>query len=482
MAEAAASEFAADQPPDIELFEEIFATSNRQAQREKMVALSWQQFEQFVQYIFECAGYRVQPISSDHKHHVDLLLFRGDSATGKPLARVEVRRYKTASIIKGAVVHFVGALVLEGTSRGYLVTTSTFTGPAKLAAGEASAQGKHVHLIDGEHLSRYIAYLRASRRTGADGRQRTPSPTGPEWLLTADTLPRRDARQTTILAIANNKGGVAKTTSALNLGVALSARGKRVLLVDMDGQASLSLALPLRDPRPRPPKDSPVPERDRFLTDYYSGRSTLGDIVQPTRFPLLWLIPAHRELYARDTGGAARPEDELAFVQAIHALTIPTSIEGAGQFDWIIFDTPPAQSCYTRAALAASHYILIPAAIEVFAVQSINRLLETAQAMAGLMGKGVNMVGCVVTRWDGKTALMRDGLVTLRLGLGARGIRVLDTKIPNDAKIARAHLKTAGGSLSGLFDFRRSPAAEAYVALLKELVKEMAPHVNPPSK
>lgn len=153
---------------------------------------------------------------------------------------------------------------------------------------------------------------------------------------------------TTVLAIANNKGGVAKTTSALNLGVALSKLGKRVLLVDLDGQASLSLALPLPDPRRRPPRHSPPPPRTRHITEYFAGNATLRDLVQPTRFPLLWLLPAHAELYARDTGGAAHPEDELAFVRAIHdpALSAPALLNdtAAGGFDWIILDTPPARS------------------------------------------------------------------------------------------------------------------------------------------
>lgn len=469
-----------DGATEIAAFEKILGDPNAEVMREALLALEWDAFERFVRYVFECAGYSVEHVGSDHKrHHVDLRLYEGTIARGRPAALVEVRHYRSALLKHQAVAAFVGNLTLAGAKRGYLITTGQFTGPARDAAQQATQRGISACLIDWRHLARYIAYLQDSRREEQDGRWRAPAPTPPDWLLVADALPRREPRQTTILAIANNKGGVAKTTTALNLGVALAARGERVLLVDLDGQASLSRLLPLPDPRRRPPRDAPPPAREKFVSDYFSGKASLAALIQPTGFPFLWLIPARRDLYARDPGGAAHPEDEIAFAQAVHSpeLAIQTGVHGAGVFDWIIFDTPPAQSGYTRAALAASHYILIPAAVEAVAQESALGIYRTTRAMAGLMGRGVHVVGSAITRWDGKSQAMKSEMETLKSQLGALGANVLGT-IPHDANIATVHFQTAKGQVKSIFGFQQSKAASAYLALLDALTKEMAPHVH----
>jgi len=135
---------------------------------------------------------------------------------------------------------------------------------------------------------------------------------------------------------------------------------------------------------------------------------------------------------------------------------------------------------YTRAALAAAHYIVIPAAVEVFAVQSINRLLDSARAMAALAGRDAQILGCVLTRWDASVAAMRTQLLTLSDWLQATQVRLFEAKIPTDRMIDRAHLSTVGGGLTTIFGYRRSAAASAYASLLHEVVKATAPDVNDP--
>jgi chromosome partitioning protein len=392
-------------------FEAILSQQNAEDMRQDMLALEWDEFERFVKYVFECAGFSVKLRAPDHhRHHIDLELYESLAMSGNPVALVEVRHYRVASIRHQAVAAFVGNVALAGSRRGYVVTTSTFSAPACRAAQQARVQGFDICLTDWRHLTRYLAYLRGSRITQEDGLKRTPRPTSPDCLHVADDLPRRDPHQTTIVAVSNSRGGVAKTTSALNLALALVEKGERVLLVDLDGQANLTAALPL--PKPRRGK---VVQPHRTMIDFFAGRAELAEIVRPTCRERLWLLPGDGELYTRDGGGGANPEAELRFVAALHALEMTAATPGTGRFDWIILDTPPAQSSYTRAALAASHVIVLPTIVEPFAALSLNRLVETARTMRGLMGRDGRVLGSYAVRWPRRPSLqMKSDFATLR--------------------------------------------------------------------
>lgn len=455
---------------EIQQFEAMLACSEPQEMREQMLALEWHAFERFVQYVFECAGFSVEHVGSDHRrHHVDLRLYEGAVGRGQPVALVEVRHYRSAMIKHQSVAAFAGNLMLAGAKRGYLVTTTGFTVPAREAAQQAERRGYRVCLTDWKHLTRYLAYLRGSRITNADGRKCAPRPTPPDWLHAADAAPRRDPHQTAILAVSNNRGGVAKTTSALNLGLALVARGKRVLLVDLDGQTNLTLALP---PPPTRLGQPTMPERT--IVDFFAGRAQLAELVRPTCRERLWVLPSDGELYTRDKGGGADPEAELAFVRALHTLELTTPIPGAGRFDWIILDTPPAQSSYTRAALAAAHGIVLPAIVEPFAVRSINRLLDTAQTMHGLIGRDAHVLGCYGVRWPRRPSQqLRSELADLVQQLAVRGTSLFNHLIPEDGRIAAANQKMIRGGVAGIFAYRGSAAARAYRDLLVEVEGKM---------
>src|SRR5690242_1172215 len=325
-------------------FEQLFA----QPSVEGMLALSWQDFQDFVQYVFECAGYAVENVANQFFPNgpgVDLNLY-ANKIGGKPLARVEVKKYDPANLVDaGQVMAFIGKLQVAGGTPGYLVTTSGFGGPAKAAAD--GAQGK-VHLLDSRRFLRYIAYVGGSRLAGeyAGARIGPSEPVEPTILMIGEELAKRGARpprRTRILAVGNNKGGVAKTTTALNLGFALAEQYKqRVLLVDMDGQTSLTRSLP--QPLPKgAPKDAALPPDQHTLAEYFRGQTALGMLARPTRFATLSLIPAHADLLRLDSGGSGRARAELAFFHDLHALAASDSA-GVSAYDWIILDTPPAQS------------------------------------------------------------------------------------------------------------------------------------------
>jgi chromosome partitioning protein len=458
---------------DVELFERIF----EQPKIPDLVALDSDTFEKFVGYVFAAAGYAVKIVAKQHYPAgpgVDINLCA--PGTDKPIFRVEVKRYAPGNPVQfKEIKEFYGALGLgQGKLPGYFITTSDFSEPAKSAAQEYNGK---VRLLNGHQLIRYITYLRGSRVHDVQGLRHTAAPTPPDWLWNENGpyQPYHNApSRTLVMAVANHKGGVAKTTTALNLGAALAQQGHDVLLIDLDSQANLSSVLPLPDPSPKPRKNAPLPPRTRFVSEWFSGQvSTLQDIVQPTRFSHLWLVPATRELHRLDRGGAAEPEFELSFVRAVHNLSlVGASPSAVSDYRYIILDTPPAQSMYSRLALAASHIVLLPINVEVFAGFGVGGITETTATMRALVGGDVRIVGAVRTRYK-PTATVKKEEPALRQQLEQRGIRLFETVIPIDDKIEQAHVITLNGGAKGLFGFPTSTAAEAYKKLLAELLQEV---------
>lgn len=427
---------------------------------EGMVALPWEDFEDFVRFVFEGAGYHVTKVASQHhRHHVDLELRY--KAEGRVVALVEVRRYTTANIIKARVLQFVGALNAKHVPAGFLVTTTDFTQPGY---GVAQEVGPKLLLVNGQHFLRFIKYVHGSRLTGdAAEKLAVPQPLiSPSHLFEADSIPRHHPLTTTVLAIANNKGGVAKTTTALNLAFALAdKRRQRVLLVDMEGQSSLTKAFL-----------GAAEEVEDSLLDHFTRSRPLVELVHDTPFSGIWLVPADERLFLYEPRAERRPETELAFVRALHS---PLLLTPDGQpFDWVIIDTPPTQYFLTRLAMAASHYVLVPATAETQAVYGANIALATAATMQALMGDGVKVMGGVVTRWR-KSVPAEQALVGLVDILHHNGTQLLASRIREDLHIEKAHQKVYGGKLTDLFHLghHQSPAADDYEDLMKEVLKHV---------
>ena len=436
-----------------------------------MYAMTWQDFELFVGHVFASAGYAVEHVAQiqfPEGPGVDFNLY-GDHVGGTLVARVEVRRY--AQHNKLGVSHitdFVGRLHIGGDVPGFLVTTSGFNINAQAVAGMVPDLA---YLIDGDHLVRYIQYVGGSRYVDASGVLRTPTQVAPLCTLEADDIPRWNSERTRIISIANNKGGIGKTTATLNLGFALAQQGQRVLMVDMDGQASLTAALPPPPVVPRETAGTPLPQHTHTLAEYFSGRSTgVAGLIEATRFDNLSVLAAHSDMHRMDSGGGAHPEQELAFVRALHdpAVSVP---QVGGPFDWILIDTPPAQSFYTRAAIAASHFVLIPIEVESFAVRGIRRVLDTIIAMRNLSGSGGKILGCVITQWRPIPRAQQDKWLNLQAYLKAENIHLFTQAIPFDAKIDGAHLATIRGKTQNIFGIGRQlpESALAYLELVKRI-------------
>ena len=436
------------------------------------------EFERFLAYVFFCAGFAVEYVASDHVPYgpgVDLNLY-ANTAEQKPFARVEARRYtpEGSGIGVNDVFRFAGVLQYAGDVPGYLITTAHFAANAQHVIKRPGM--KDVRLIDGGDLLRYMRYLYGSRVADGHGFHRTLTPILPDWLFSGYAQEARTSAR--ILVVANNKGGVGKTTSALNVGFALAALNNRVLLVDMDGQANLTSTLPPLLPKGvHLSKDAPQPFHERYITEYFAQNpAPLQELIQPTRFELISLLAANDELSRIEPGGSARPEEELAFARNLRNPTLrspalASKADAGSDFDWIVVDTPPAQSHFARLALTAADYVLIPLKADSFSVAGIDRALWTTDTMRALTG-APQARGLLLAQWR-SIASMKAADAKLQIQAPVKGYPLLDAVIPYDDHIEQAHIALINGGLKNVFGWRSSNAATAYKNATNEILQKM---------
>lgn len=424
------------------------------------------EFEHFIAYVFRQAGFRAESIGSKHVAGIDVALYDDASPTAPYFGGVQVKHFQTGNHVNAPDVNKLrGGISKSGGKLGYFVTTSEFN-PFALREFDGSPP---LWPIDGHHLLRYITYLNGSpvhgAQTSSNGqgtqRQLFP-PIRPEALLTADKIIRRSPSKTKVLMIANHKGGVGKTTTALNLGFGLAAKGKQVLLVDMDAQANLTRALAY----PKATGATPM-----HLGEYFNGQRALPQLVNPTNFDHVWLIPSHHDLTRSDPGLASGPEAEVRFAMDLHAVdVIPPPVLNAQPFDWIIIDTGPSVGFFNRSALAAAHYLIVPLAPGAFADMGVNLLRKMIETMGALTGVPIKVLGCLVTMWK-DDATHKDLLQPVRNQLDAQGISIFNHKIPLDLNnIEKAFLESGRGEKKMLFSHKTAKSAQAYTDVIQELL------------
>jgi chromosome partitioning protein len=425
-----------------------FATLYQTPTIEGMRQLSPADFERFITYVLDHAGYHAKHTGPVFRRGVDVEL-QERVTQGRPrrLGGVECKRYNRPQPVgRHPVQTLAGARALRGGLPGYLITTSTFTRPAQ----DEGAAHPTIHLIDGGRLERYITYVAGS--VGVE-HKRSLTAIAPDVVLRADDI-RLQAPVTMphILAIANNKGGVGKTTTARFLGLELAASGQRVLLIDMDPQANLTEFILKVGPHDLTPPT---------LTHYFAESASLRDAVHPSpQQPLLSIIPAHPLLVRYDSGGFGRPDLELGFVESFYTAFAP--LEGHLLYDWIILDTPPNVSLFTRAALAVADYILVPMRARQSSLRGTLNMLEARTAMGALMGRTPKILGGLFTHW-GEDSASEAAATSLSLILGTAGSGVLDTRIP----VSNAIESNPNAAHN---------AMKAYRNLAEEVKKYVSPH------
>ena len=252
-----------------------------------------------------------------------------------------------------------------------------------------------------------------------------------------------------VLAVANQKGGVGKTTTAINLGTALAAIGEDVLIIDLDPQGNASTGLGI-DRRSR-----------RYSTyDVLTGEAALRDAIVATAVPRLHLAPSTLDLSGLELEiGQAR---DRAF--RLRSALTPLNTIGAVKFSYVLVDCPPSLNLLTINAMAAANAILVPLQCEFFALEGLSQLLKTVETVREQLNPGLTIHGIVLTMFDARNNLSGQVVADVREFMGKK---VYDTIIPRNVRVSEA---PSYGKPVLVYDLKCS-GSEAYLRLATEIIQ-----------
>tara|TARA_Y100000052_G_scaffold27564_1_gene36498 strand:- start:41462 stop:42268 length:807 start_codon:yes stop_codon:yes gene_type:complete len=254
-----------------------------------------------------------------------------------------------------------------------------------------------------------------------------------------------------ILAVVNQKGGVGKTTTSINLGTALAAVGRKVLIVDFDAQGNASTGLG-------------VGPRNREITSYdvVVDRIPLENAAMKTLVPGLDLVPGDENLAGVETALAGDPKRSFRLRDALAGYRERMS---EGGYDIILIDCPPSLSSLTINAMTASDSLLVPLQCEFYAMEGLSQLLRTVQIVKNGLNPDLDIQGIILTMFDKRNRLSSEVEQEAREKLGAK-VYIYDTVIPRNVKLSEA---PGYGKPALLYDYR-CPGSEAYIRLASELL------------
>jgi len=256
-----------------------------------------------------------------------------------------------------------------------------------------------------------------------------------------------------VLSIANQKGGVGKTTTAINLSTALAAVGERVLVVDLDPQGNASTGLGIEP-------------GERVLTSYDAlvGRTTMFDAAVATAIPGLSIVPANSDLVGLEAELVAEADRPFRLRDAVGELLAKcASLPAEESFSYVLIDCPPSLNLLTLNAMTAAHAVLVPVQCEFFALEGISQLKDTIDKIRATLNPSLEIQGVVLTMHDGRTSLSKEVAENVRAFFGPK---VYDTVIPRNTRVAEA---PSHGKPLLLYDYDCA-GSKAYIRLATEII------------
>ena len=254
--------------------------------------------------------------------------------------------------------------------------------------------------------------------------------------------------RTRVLAVSNQKGGVGKTTTAINLGTALAAIGEKVLIVDMDPQGNASTGLG-------------VPRETRLVTIYdviVDGRS-VDDSAVPTTVPGLDIVPADADMSGVEIELSQADRRSFRLRDALRG----QGAEGQTRYDYVLIDCPPSLNLLTLNAMAAADAVLVPLQCEFFALEGLTQLMKTIEMVRQSLNPTLEIQGLVLTMYDRRSTLSGQVAADVRSHFGDK---VYDAVIPRNVRVAEA---PSFGKPALIYDLKCA-GSQAYLRLAREVV------------
>ncbi len=249
-----------------------------------------------------------------------------------------------------------------------------------------------------------------------------------------------------IITIANQKGGVGKTTTAINLATALAAIGERVLIVDIDPQGNASTGLG-------------IDRKDRAVSSYdvLTGEARIAQALVETAVPGLFIIPSTLDLLGVEMEIAAAPDRVMRLRNALRS----ADTDG---FNYVLIDCPPSLNLLTLNSMAAADSVLVPLQCEFFALEGLSQLLSTVDQVRATINPQITIQGIVITMYDGRNNLANQVVADVRAYMGDA---VYQTVIPRNVRISEA---PSHGKPAILYDLK-STGSQAYLQLASEVIR-----------